>query len=185
MVGFFSFPGNVLVTVRLEVAPSFSLWPPHTMTTNTNACQEYGSVWLLSSCSSSVCWCPGSQSGPNLGAKSTEDHLRGCALSLDERVNCDDGRETELSSSAISIMASPDNVASVSVGEVGECGAFSSVRVSPVIVRARDITTVGLTRRENGVKCQKLLRNCEKPVKSIAELWLNDLWRVNRLCTHC
>jgi hypothetical protein len=100
-------------------------------------------------------------------------------------VNCDDGRETELSSSPISIMASPDNVASVSVGEVGECGDFSSVRVSPVIVRARDITTVGLTRRENGGKCQKLLRNCEIPVRSIAELWLNDLWRVNRLCTHC
>jgi hypothetical protein len=92
-----------------------------------------------------------------LGAKSTEDHLRGCALSTaDERVNCDDGRVVELSSSPISMMASPDNVASVSVGEVGELVDFSSVRVSPVIVRARDITTVGLKRSKNEVRKQKL-----------------------------
>jgi hypothetical protein len=84
------------------------------------------------------------------GPKGTEDHLRGCALSPDERVNCDEGRVVELSSSPISMMASPDNVASVSVGDVGDCGDFSSVRVSPVIVRARDITTGGLTRRGTG-----------------------------------
>jgi hypothetical protein len=118
------------------------------------------------------------------GPKSTEDHLRGCALSPEARENCDEGRVVEPSSSPISMMASPDNVASVSVGDVGDCGDFSSVSVSPVIVRARDITTVRLTRCENGGRWQKLLRNCEDRSRRW-ELWLNDPWRVNRLCTHC
>jgi hypothetical protein len=50
-----------------------------------------------------------------------KDHLRGCALSPDERDSCDEGRVVELqSSSPISMMASPDKVASVPVGDVGD-----------------------------------------------------------------
>jgi hypothetical protein len=40
-------------------------------------------------------------------------------------------------SSPISMMASPDRVASVFVGETGDWGVFSSASVSPVNVRAR------------------------------------------------
>jgi hypothetical protein len=51
------------------------------------------------------------------GRNGIEDHLRGCALSLDERVCCDEGRGVQSLSSGISMIASPDRVASVSVGD--------------------------------------------------------------------
>jgi len=53
----------------------------------------------------------------------------------------------ELSSSGISIIASPNTVSpeiSVFVGDVGDCGlglGFSSMKVSPVIVREGAIIT--------------------------------------------
>jgi hypothetical protein len=56
------------------------------------------------------------------GQNGTEDHLRGCAPSSDERVFCDEGRGVQPSSSGISMIASPGRVASVSVGDVGDVG---------------------------------------------------------------
>lgn len=54
------------------------------------------------------------------GQNGIQDHLRGCALASDERVCCDEDRGVQSSSSAISIMASPDKVVSVFVGDAGD-----------------------------------------------------------------
>jgi hypothetical protein len=96
-----------------------------------------------------------------LGAR-TQDHLQGCALCAEDRVCCDEGRGVHSSSSAISMMASPARVVSVFVGDVGDCGVFSSIRVSPVMVRAGDIMAAGLAKCRCKRKRLKILRKRRK-----------------------
>lgn len=75
------------------------------------------------------------------------DHVRGCAgASFTEPTSKDDEREVELSSSPISMIASPLSVSSVHVGDAGDCGPFSVsfTTVSPVIERAGAIREAGL-----------------------------------------
>jgi hypothetical protein len=71
----------------------------------------------------------------------------GASLSPTDEHESDEGQVVELSSSAISIMASPLNVSaesSVFVGEVGDWGSrFSLTRVSPVIARVGAIMKAG------------------------------------------
>jgi hypothetical protein len=72
-----------------------------------------------------------------VGAKlERQDHLPGCAASPvdDGRTSGDDSEQGALSS-PISMKASPRSVESVLVGEAGDCGIFSSRKVSSVIVR--------------------------------------------------
>lgn len=65
-----------------------------------------------------------------------QDHLPGCAASpADDGRTSGDNSEQGALSSPISMKASPRSVESVLVGEVGDCGIFSSKKVSPVMVR--------------------------------------------------
>ena len=69
--------------------------------------------------------------GPNQEIQN--NHIRGCALSRStDGLFCNEGRVVESLSSS---MASPANVASVFVGDTGDCGVFSSMKVSPVMAR--------------------------------------------------
>jgi hypothetical protein len=78
------------------------------------------------------------------------------------------------------MIASPRNVVSVSVGEVGDWASFSSTQfsVSPVHVRA-GIVPVRLIEKcvlEEQVRMSRKWRT-ERSCRT--ELWLTELWRVN------
>ena len=93
-------------------------------------------------------------------------------------------------------MAFPANVASVFVGDAGDCGGcFSSVNVSPV--KARGGAIVG-SRQSGGVSATCAAHNelgeweittnsMKMPEMNHADvkkgLWLIELWRVSRLCS--
>jgi hypothetical protein len=86
--------------------------------------------------------------------------------------------------------ASPLKVASVFVGDAGDCGVFSSVKVSPVmvrggvIVRKASATRPQAKKRENEDRC---LANKQRPItlalRKKRELWLNKLWLSRGLCS--